>query len=43
MALSTCAPEALPATRERARRPGLVTLDRMVAVLAGALENPARG
>lgn len=35
--------EALPATRERARRLGLVTLDQMVAALARAVENPAEG
>ncbi len=33
--------EALPATREGARRLGLVTLDQMVAALVGAVENPA--
>jgi uncharacterized protein YbjT (DUF2867 family) len=31
---------ALPATREAARRLGLVTLDDMVAALTGAVENP---
>lgn len=35
--------EALPATRERARRLGLVTLDQMVAALVRAVENPAHG
>jgi uncharacterized protein YbjT (DUF2867 family) len=35
--------EALPATREGARRLGLVTLDRMVAALVWAVENPAEG
>jgi uncharacterized protein YbjT (DUF2867 family) len=35
--------EALPATRERARRLGLVTLDQMVAALVWAVENPAQG
>lgn len=35
--------EALPATRERARRLGLVTLDQMVAALVRAVENPAEG
>ena len=35
--------EALPATRERARRLGLVTLDQMVAALVRAVENPAQG
>ncbi len=34
--------EALPATRERARRLGLVTLDQMVAALVRAVENPAQ-
>ena len=33
--------DALPATRERARRLGLVTLDQMVAALVWAVENPA--
>jgi uncharacterized protein YbjT (DUF2867 family) len=33
--------EALPATRERARRLELVTLDQMVAALVRAVENPA--
>ena len=32
--------EALPATRETARRLGLVTLDAMVAALAAAVEDP---
>ena len=32
--------EALPSTREEARRLGLVTLDQMVAALASAVENP---
>ena len=35
--------EALPATRERVRRLGLVTLDQMVAALVGTVENPAEG
>ena len=35
--------DALPATRERARRLGLVTLDQMVAALVWAVENPAEG
>jgi len=35
--------ESLPATRERARRLGLVTLDQMVAALVRAVENPAQG
>lgn len=35
--------EALPATRERARRLGLVTLDQMVAALVRAVESPAEG
>lgn len=35
--------EALPATRERARRLGLVALDQMVAALVRAVENPAQG
>ncbi len=33
--------EALPATREGARRLGLVTLEQMVAALVWAVENPA--
>jgi uncharacterized protein YbjT (DUF2867 family) len=33
----------LPATREGARRLGLVTLPQIVRALAGAVENPARG
>lgn len=35
--------EVLPATRERARRLGLVTLDQMVTALVRAVENPAQG
>ncbi|HZQ91540.1 MAG TPA: NAD(P)H-binding protein [Terriglobales bacterium] len=35
--------ERLPATREGARRLGLVTLDEMVGALVHAVENPARG
>lgn len=35
--------EALPATRERARRLGLVALDQMVAALVRAVENPGQG
>lgn len=35
--------EALPATREKARRLGLVKRDQMVAALVEAVENPARG
>jgi len=35
--------ERLPATRETARRIGLVTLSQMVASIVGAIENPARG
>jgi uncharacterized protein YbjT (DUF2867 family) len=35
--------EALPATRESARRLGLVTVDQMIGALAAAVENPARG
>lgn len=38
-----CLLETLPATRERARRLGLVTLDRMVAALVRAVENPTQG
>jgi uncharacterized protein YbjT (DUF2867 family) len=34
---------AIPATREGARRLGLVTLPQMVGALADAVENPARG
>ena len=35
--------ERIPATRESARRLGLVTLGQMVAALARAVGNPARG
>ena len=35
--------EALPPTRESARRLGLVTLPQMIGALASAVENPARG
>jgi uncharacterized protein YbjT (DUF2867 family) len=35
--------ETLPGTRESARRIGLVTIEQMVATLAGAVENPAQG
>ncbi|MFY9551311.1 MAG: NAD(P)H-binding protein [Thermoanaerobaculia bacterium] len=35
--------ERLPATRETARRLGLVTLDRMAAAIVRAVENPAVG
>lgn len=35
--------QRLPATRETARRLGLVTLSQMVAAIVGAIENPARG
>jgi uncharacterized protein YbjT (DUF2867 family) len=35
--------EALPATRDSARRLGLVTADQMIATLAAAVENPAQG
>ncbi|MDQ6892541.1 MAG: NAD(P)H-binding protein [Acidobacteriota bacterium] len=35
--------ERLPATREGARRLGLVTLTQMVSALVRAVENPARG
>jgi uncharacterized protein YbjT (DUF2867 family) len=34
---------ALPATRESARRLGLVTIEQMVAALAGAVDDPAKG
>ena len=34
--------EALPATRESARRLGLVTLPQMIAALVNAVEHPAR-
>lgn len=34
---------ALPATRELARRLGLVTIEQMVAALAGAVDDPAKG
>ena len=34
---------AIPATRESARRLGLVTIEQMVAALARAVERPARG
>lgn len=35
--------ERIPATREGARRLGLVTLPQMIAALVQAVENPARG
>ena len=35
--------ELIPATRESARRLGLVTLDQMVATLVSAVENPPNG
>ena len=35
--------ERLPTTRESARRLGLVTIEQMVATLAGAVENPSQG
>jgi uncharacterized protein YbjT (DUF2867 family) len=35
--------EHLAATRETARRLGLVTLSQMVTAIVGAIENPARG
>lgn len=35
--------ELLPATREGARRLGLVTLEQMVSALVEAVENPCRG
>jgi uncharacterized protein YbjT (DUF2867 family) len=35
--------ERIPATREGARRLGLVTIDQMVAALVRAVENPASG
>jgi uncharacterized protein YbjT (DUF2867 family) len=35
--------EAIPSTRESARRLGLVTVDQMIAALAGAVEHPASG
>lgn len=35
--------ERIPATRETARRLGLVTLEEMVAALVGAVESPADG
>src|SRR5262249_32534495 len=35
--------ELLPATRESARRLGLVTLDQMISTLVEAVENPATG
>jgi uncharacterized protein YbjT (DUF2867 family) len=35
--------ERLPATRETARRLGLVTLPQMIAALVFAVENPASG
>jgi hypothetical protein len=35
--------ELLPATREGARRPGLVTLEQMVCALVHAIENPSHG
>ena len=34
---------ALPSTRESAQRLGLVTLDQMIATMAGAVEQPAGG
>ncbi len=34
---------ALPGTRDSARRLGLVTIDQMVAALAGAVDRPAEG
>jgi uncharacterized protein YbjT (DUF2867 family) len=35
--------ERIPSTRESAARLGLLTIDQMVAALAGAIENPAHG
>jgi uncharacterized protein YbjT (DUF2867 family) len=35
--------ERIPATRERARRLGLITIDQMVAALVSAVESPASG
>jgi uncharacterized protein YbjT (DUF2867 family) len=35
--------ERIPATRERARRLGLVTLDQMIGALVSAVESPATG
>lgn len=35
--------EALPRTRESARRLGLVTLEQMIATMVGAVESPASG
>ncbi len=35
--------EALPATREGARRLGLVTAEQMIAAMVGAIERPASG
>ncbi len=35
--------ERLPATRDSARRLGLVTLKQMISALVGAIENPCRG
>jgi hypothetical protein len=35
--------EQIPATRESARRLGLVTKDQMIGALAYAVENPAQG
>jgi uncharacterized protein YbjT (DUF2867 family) len=35
--------EAIPSTRESARRLGLVTVDQMIAALADAVEHPANG
>jgi uncharacterized protein YbjT (DUF2867 family) len=35
--------EAIPSTRDSARRLGLVTVDQMIAALAGAVEHPATG
>jgi hypothetical protein len=35
--------EALPPTRESARRLGLVTLEQMVRALSAAVENPPQG
>jgi uncharacterized protein YbjT (DUF2867 family) len=37
------AAELLPATREGARRLGLVTLEQMLSALTFAVENPAQG
>ena len=35
--------EALPSSREKARRFGLVNLEQMIAALAGSIENPPEG